>query len=98
MEAQRLSAVRQAAMMFAIGLAIYAQHAVHQRPDDTMSWLVLPIVAIVAGAATGYEPLRSAMATAAPAHQPTAAQRVALGVLAVAAIAGTTYLATTRQQ
>ena len=98
MEAPRLSAVQQAAMVFAIGLAIYAQRMVHQRLDDAMSWWILPIVAVVAAAATRREPVPQAVTVAAPARRPDAVQRLALGLVAVAAIAATTYLSTTRQR
>jgi hypothetical protein len=98
MEAPGLSAVRQAAMVFAIGLAIYAQRAVHQHPNDTMSWLVLPIVAIVAAAATRRELLPQPAAVPATARRPMVTLRLALGVVVIAAIATTTYLSTIRER
>jgi hypothetical protein len=94
------SAVRQGTMVFAVGLAIYAQLTVHQYPNDVIPWLEFAIAALLAAAvaAPSWPVGVPVVAASRPAGGRLPLARLALGTLAVAAIALTTYLSTTRQR
>ena len=93
MRADEASAVRQGVMALAIGLAIYAQLVVHRTPDDTYAWLAFGFAAALAALIAGQ---RESLPFALPAEgaRRGIAVRQGLGVLAVGAIAATTYLST----
>jgi len=92
MVAQRFSAVRQGVMATAIGLALYAQLAVHRNPNDNTAWLTFAVAALLAAAVAGRQRALAAAPRPAAARRPIWLARLALGGLAVAAIAATTYL------
>src|SRR5262245_31937481 len=53
MLAEEPSAVRQGVMALAIGLALYAQLAVHKTPEDVVSWLAFAVAAVLAALVAG---------------------------------------------
>lgn len=92
-----LSAVRLVTMAVAIGLAIYAQIAVHTGIANAYTWAYFPLAALLAAAAAGQRP-RQPVAAAPIAARPLPARlRIGFGALAVGAIGATTYLSATRQ-
>src|SRR5262249_6171761 len=97
MLAEEPSAVRQGVMALAIGLALYAQLAVHQTPEDVVSWLAFAVAAVLAALVAGQRERPAAATLPDGAAWRGSAVRLALGALAVGAIAATTYLSTNRR-
>lgn len=89
--------VRQVVMMAAIALAVYTQITVHRNPNDVLQWVILPIAALLAAATAAQRLVRPSAARAAALQAPPLALRLALAVLAVAAIAVTTYLSSSTE-
>ena len=97
MLAEEPSAVRQGVMALAIGLALYAQLAVHKTPEDVVSWLAFAVAAVLAALVAGQRERPAAATLPDGAAWRGSAVRLALGALAVGAIAATTYLSTNRR-
>jgi Dolichyl-phosphate-mannose-protein mannosyltransferase/PA14 domain len=91
-----LSAVRLVTMAAAIGLAIYAQIAVHTDTATAYTWVYFPIAALLAAAAAGRREREPSVAAPGTARGLKTALRIGLGALAVAAIGAATYLSTVR--